>query len=105
MGKLILDEILARLATLETAVLGRPRRRLPKSEVARQEGYTPRHLMRKVKDRTFPPPDEVINGRLSWWTDTIERHRERPQADTPAARAARNPGLRPRKPTQTSPET
>ena len=105
MGKRILDEILARLAALETAVLGRPRRRLSKTELAKQEGCSPREVMRRVKADRLPPPDEVINNRLSWWSDTIERHHKRPQADTPAARAARNPGLRPRKTTQTSPET
>ena len=49
MGKLILDEILARLAALETAVLGRPRRRLSKTELAKQEGCSPREVMRRVK--------------------------------------------------------
>jgi hypothetical protein len=105
MGKQIIDAILARLDALETAVLGRPRKRLSKSEVAKAEPCSTREVMRRVKAGRLPPPDDVIGNRLFWWSDTIERHRKRGKADTPAARAARNPGLRPRKPTQTSPET
>src|SRR5215469_10047914 len=90
-GKLVLDAILARLDALETAVLGRPRRRLSKTEVALQEGCTPRTVMRKVAAGILPPPDNVENDRLYWWSDSLERHRKRGQADTAAARAARNP--------------
>jgi hypothetical protein len=102
-GKLALDAILARLNALEAAAFGHPRRRLSKTELARQEGCTPRHVMRKVEKKLLPPPDEVINKRLYWWSDTIERHRRervRAEADSPAARAARNPQLRPRKSVQ-----
>jgi hypothetical protein len=100
MSKLVLDSILARLDALETAVQGHPRRRLSKADVGRQEGCHPRTVMRKVDNGTLPPPDDVINGRLFWWSDSIERHRKRGTADTAAARAARNPRLR--KPTQSS---
>jgi hypothetical protein len=108
MGKRILDEILARLAALEAAAFGRPRRRLSKGELAKAEGCSTRQVMRKVEQKILPPPDDVTNGRLFWWLDSIEQHRReraRAEADSPAARRARNPGLRPRKPTQTSPES
>jgi hypothetical protein len=94
MGKLILDAILARLDALETAAFGRPRRRLSKAALAKDEGCSTREVMRRVKTHRLPPPDEVVNHRLYWWSDTIERHRKRGQADTPALRAARNPRLR-----------
>jgi hypothetical protein len=93
-NKLILDAILARLDALETAALGQPRRRLSKTTLAKDEGCTPRTVMRKVETGDLPPPDDVIGGRLFWWSDTIERHRKRGTADTPQARAARNPRLR-----------
>ena len=91
MSKLVLDAIVARLDALETAAHGHPRRRLSKTELARQEGCTPRTIMRKVAAGTLPPPDDVINGRLFWWSDSIERHRKRGEADTTAAKAARDP--------------
>lgn len=101
MGKLVLDAILARLDALEAAAFGRPRQRLSKAELAKAEGCSTRQVMRKVEQNLLPPPDDVINNRLFWWSDTIERHRRervRAEADSPAARAARNPQLRPRKP-------
>jgi hypothetical protein len=102
--KLILDTILARLDALEAAALGRPRRRLSKTELAKAEGVTTRTIDRRVEKGTLPPSDDVISGRHFWWSDSLERHRrKRTQADTAAARAARNPRLR--KPTHTSPET
>jgi len=94
MGKLDLDAIHARLDTLETTVLGRPRTRMSKAGLAKAEGCSTRQVMRRVKQKLLPPPDDVINGRLFWWSDSIERHRKRGKADTPAARAARNPRLR-----------
>jgi hypothetical protein len=102
MSKILLDAILARLDALEATVLGQPRRRLSKTELARQEGCTPRTVMRKVEDEILPPPDDVINGRLFWWSDSVERHRKR-EADTRKARAARDP--RRHKGTAASPET
>jgi hypothetical protein len=94
MGKLILDAINARLDALESALLGQPRRRLSKTELARQEGCSTREVMRRVKDHKLPPPDDIVSGRLFWWSDSIERHRKRGAADTAAARAARDPRLR-----------
>ena len=105
MGKVALDAINARIAALEEAAFGRPRQRLSKAELAKAEGCSTRQVMRKVEQKLLPPPDDVINNRLFWWSDTIERHRKRAQADTLAARRARNPALRPRKPAQPSPET
>src|SRR5262249_53020380 len=109
MGKLIIDAILARLDALEAAVLGRPRARLTKGDLAQQEGVTPRSIDRRVAEGKLPPADDVINGRLYWWSDSIEHHRKRGKAataaaDTAAARAARNP-RRLRKPAHSSPET
>jgi hypothetical protein len=105
MGKVALDAINARLDALEAAAFGRPRRRLSKTELARAEGITPRTVMRRVKDGTLPPSDDIINGRHFWWSDSLECHRrKRARADTPAARRARNPALRARKPPQASSE-
>jgi len=100
MGKLILDAILARLDALETAVLGRPRTRVSKAALAREEDCTPRSVMRKVKTGALPAPDmRDENGRLYWWSDNLEQHRRtRRGPDTAAARAARNPQLRKPKP-------
>ena len=95
MGKLALDAIRAQLAALEEAAFGRPRQRLSKAELAKAEGCSTRQVMRKVEQKLLPPPDDVNNGRLFWWSDTIERHRKRAQADTPAARRARNPASAP----------
>jgi len=99
MGKLVLDTILARLDALEAVVLGRPRERLTKTDLAKEEGVSTRSVDRRVKEGKLPPPDDVINNRLYWWSDSIERHRRtRSAADTAAARAARNPRLRKPKP-------
>jgi hypothetical protein len=104
-GKLALDAINARLDALEAAAFGRPRRRLSKTELAKIEGCSTRQIMRKVEQKLLPPPDDVINKRLFWWSDSIERYRRRAQADSPAARRARNPALRPRKPAQATSAT
>jgi hypothetical protein len=104
-SKLLLSAILNRLDALETTVLGRPRQRLSKAEVAKSECCSTRTVPRRVEKGALPPPDDVINGRLFWWSDTLERHRcerARAEANTPAARAARNPRLR--KSSHTSPE-
>jgi len=98
MSKILLEAICARLDALESAQFGGPRRRLSKTELARQEGYTPRTVMRHVASGDLPPPDDVINGRLFWWSDSIGRHRKHGAVDTPEKRAARDP-RRLRKPT------
>ena len=102
-NKLALDTIFARLDALETAMHGQPRKRMSKADVAQQERCHTRTVMRKVDGGSLPPPDDVINGRLFWWSDSIERHRTRGPPDTAAARAARNPRLR--KPALTCPRT
>jgi hypothetical protein len=92
--KPIIAAILARLDTLETAVLGRPRQRLTKADLAKQEGTSTRTVDRRWRvERKLPPPDDIINGRLYWWSDSIERYRRR-TPDTAEARAARNPKLK-----------
>jgi hypothetical protein len=104
MSRLLLDTIRVRLDALETAVLGRARERLTKAEVAKREGISTRTVDRRVDEGKLPPPDDIINNRLYWWSDTLERHRRtRGPSDTAAARAARNPRLH--KPARTSPET
>ena len=94
MGKLLLDEILARLDALETAAFGHPRRRLSKKALAAQRGCSTRQVMRDVERKVLPPPDEVVNNRLFWWSDSVERHSKRGPADTPEAKALRAPRLR-----------
>ena len=104
MSRLLLETIRLRLDALETAVLGRPRERLTKADVAKREGISTRTVDRRVNERKLPPPDDIINNRLYWWSDTLERHRRtRGPPDTATARAARNPRLH--KPARTSPET
>ena len=104
MSRLLLETIRLRLDALETAVLGRPRERLTKADVAKREGISTRTVDRRVDEGKLPPPDDIINNRLYWWSDTLERHRRtRGPSDTAAARAARNPRLH--KPARTSPET
>jgi hypothetical protein len=95
--KLLFDAINARLDALETAAGGRPRRRLSKTQLAEVEGCSPREVMRRVARKALPPPDDIINGRLFWWSDSIEDHRRkhtRAEADSPEAKAARDPRLR-----------
>jgi hypothetical protein len=75
------------------------------SQKPKIEGCSTRQIMRKVEQKLLPPPDDVINKRLFWWSDSIERYRRRAQADSPAARRARNPALRPRKPAQATSAT
>jgi len=107
MGKLVLEAILARLDALEIAVLGCSRRRLMKTDLAKEEGTSTRTVDRRWRvEGKLPPPDDIINGRLYWWSDSIERHRKRGKADTDTAeaRAKRNPRLKAPKP-RPSPET
>src|SRR5262249_28402493 len=78
----ILDDILERLGALEAAVHGRNStffdRKLSKNQVALREGRSARAVERDVDNGTFPPPDEIVNGRAYWWLSTLERHdRER----------------------------
>jgi hypothetical protein len=104
MGKILIDSILTRLDALETALHGQPRRRLSKSELAKQEGVTTRSIDRRVVEGRLPPADDVISGRLYWWTDSLERFRRGHSApDSEEARAARNPQLRRPKSPQPSP--
>ena len=89
MSKLVLDAILARLATLETAVLGHTRRRETKAQRARRLGVSSRTITRRVEKGTEDQPD-LINGRWYFWVDEPERG----TPDTAEARAARDPRLR-----------
>jgi hypothetical protein len=101
-NKPILAMINARLDALERQVLGYTRRRETKAERARRRGVSTRTIARRVADGTEDQP-EIENGRWYFW---VEEPEQRPAgADTPAARAARNPALRRRKSTQASPET
>ena len=102
MGKLILDAIHARLDALEKRTFGHVRERWGKRKLAEKEGCSTREVMRRVKRKVYAEP-EIENGRCYWWSDSYRRVPS--TADTPALRAARNPQLRPRKPTPTSPET
>jgi predicted DNA-binding transcriptional regulator AlpA len=94
--KLTFSTILDRLDTLESAVLGRIRRRLSKPELARREGVSTRTIDRRVRDGLLPPPD-VVARRLYWWLDEVERHQHERSA-TATSKAARDP--RQRKPAQ-----
>jgi hypothetical protein len=78
------------------------RERWTKRKLAEKEGCSTREVMRRVKRKVYVEP-EIENGRCYWWSDSYRRVPS--TADTPAMRAARNPQLRPRKPTPTSPET
>ena len=93
--KLILAELGARIVALEQRAFGRTRRRLSKKQLAEQEACSTREVMRRVARGIYSQP-EVENGRLYWWSDSYRRVPA--TADTPEARAARNPRLR--KPTQ-----
>jgi hypothetical protein len=94
--KLALAAVLARLDALERATFGHPRHRLTKRQVAELEGVSTRTIDRGVARGIYSPP-EIENKRLYWWSDTYRRVPS--AADTPAARAARNPRLR-RKPAE-----
>ena len=91
MGKLILDAILARLDALECVTFGQPRQRLSKSALAKREGISTREVDRRRASGVYAAP-EIENGRLYWWSNSYRRVSA--TADTPAARAARNPRLR-----------
>jgi hypothetical protein len=81
----------ARLAALEQKTFGHVRHRWSKRQVAEHEGVSTRTIDRGVARGIYSPP-EIENGRLYWWSDS---YRVVPgAADTPAARAARNPRLR-----------
>jgi hypothetical protein len=98
MSKLVFDAIHARLDVLEHRVLGHTRRRETRADRARRKGVSPRTIARRVAAGTEDQPD-IINGRWYFWVDEPEPGK----ADTPEARAARNPRLR--KPAHPSPET
>jgi hypothetical protein len=100
--KLIIAEMQAQIAALQRAVHGHVRERWSKRKLAEKEGVTPREVMRRVARGIYSQP-EIENGRVYFWSDTYRRVPS--TADTPAMRAARNPQLRPRKPTPTSPGT
>jgi hypothetical protein len=95
-GKLIVAEIIAHLAALETAVHGAPRRRWGKRQLAEHEDISTREVMRRVARGVYAQP-EIENGRLYWWSDSYRRVSG--TADSPAAKAARDPRLR-KKPAQ-----
>jgi hypothetical protein len=101
-AKLLLDAIHARLDALEKKTFGHVRQRWSKRQLAEHEGCSTREVMRRVARGIYAQP-EVENNRVYFWSDSYRRVPS--TADTPAMRAARNPQLRPRKPTQTSPET
>ena len=102
MSKLVLAAIHARLDALEKRTFGHPRRRLSKRQLAELEGCSTREVMRRVARGIYSQP-EIENGRIYFWSDSYRRVPS--TADTPAMLAARNPQLRPRNPTPTSPET
>ena len=103
--KLILDTINVRLDALEAAAFGQPRRRLSKARLAEEESVSPRTIDRRVAEGKLPAADDIVGGRLYWWSDSLERFRKRGQPDTPAARRARNPQLRGKPTMHASPET
>jgi hypothetical protein len=90
-NKQILAAVLARLAALEQKTFGHVRHRWSKQQVAEHEGVSTRTIDRGVARGIYAQP-EVENGRLFWWSDSYRRVPA--TADTPAARAARNPRLR-----------
>jgi hypothetical protein len=102
MGKLVLAAMQAQIAALEHAIFGHVRRRWGKRQLAEHEDCSTREVMRRVARGIYCQP-EIENGRCYWWSDSYRRVPA--TADTPAARAARNPALRPRKPAQASSET
>jgi len=58
-------------------------------EVAKLEGISKRTLYERVKDKTFPPPDEphARHGAPDYWyASTLERAREERQARVNACR-------------------
>lgn len=89
--KLAFAAVLARLDALERKTFGHPRHRLTKRQVAELEGVSTRTIDRGVARGIYSPP-EIENKRLYWWSDTYRRIPG--AADTPTARAARNPRLR-----------
>ena len=87
-----------RLAALETTVLRAPAQAAVEVRgSAKAEGCSTRQVMRKVEQKTLPPPDDVINGRLFWWFwKSVERYRsKRSQADTAAGTSSAQPGPAP----------
>jgi hypothetical protein len=92
MGRIVIDTILARLDVIEQALFGTVRRRLTKRQLAELEGCSTRHIDRGVKRGIYRAP-EIENNRCYWWSDNYRCSSG--AVDTPAARAARNPRLRP----------
>jgi hypothetical protein len=91
MSKPLLAAMQARLDALERATFGEAHRRLTKRDLATLEGCSTRHIMRGVKSGIYRAP-EIENGRCYWWSHNYRL--KSASADTPAARAARNPKLR-----------
>ena len=94
MSKPLLAAHSARLAALELAQFGHVRHRWSKRQLAEHEGVSTRTIDRGVARGIYTPP-EVENKRCYWWSDTYRRVSG--TTDTAAARAARNPRLRPRR--------
>lgn len=92
MSKPLLAAIQARLDALERATFGHPRHRLTKRQLAKLEGCSTRSIDRGVVRGIYRAP-EVENNRCYWWSDNYRCASG--GVDTPAARAARNPRLRP----------
>jgi hypothetical protein len=61
-------------------------RKLSKHQVAFRDGRSMRSIDRDVKAGKFPPPDDIINGRLYWRLSTLQRHDRERQAHHPPAR-------------------
>src|SRR5262245_12587549 len=85
----VIDEIQARLDALEALVFGGSRgdltkagfnRRVSKREAALRENCSTRSIERRVKAGTYPAPDDIINGRWSWWLSTLQAHDHKPPA-------------------------
>jgi hypothetical protein len=55
---------------------------------ARYGQKSTRTIRRWVVAGTFPPPDQVINGKNYWWEETLIAHERRLVAEKPAAVAA-----------------
>jgi hypothetical protein len=106
----ILGELIRRIDALEAAVYGRAsgffNRKLTKPQVALREAKSPRQIERDVENGSYPPPDEIINGRWYWWLSTLERHdRERVRSTTRTPPNAGNPRQRKDVTTQPQPKS
>jgi hypothetical protein len=77
-------EICERIDAIEAVVFGSRRggdlkkagtdRRIFKREVAIREGCSTKTIERGVASSRYPPPDDIINGRWSWWLSTWLAH-------------------------------